>query len=130
MTAGSSPKGIAMTSPNAGLVERRLERAWTDFLDANPDDLTSPEELPDHALMTCDQFVQYAIASLPPQTDNALVEALREWALNKSSTHHRLAHDNPSLRSEHIASSTAYRNLADEIAALAAQPQSRGQHNG
>jgi Zn ribbon nucleic-acid-binding protein len=45
-------------------------------------------------------------------------EGLREWALEKASTHHRLAHENPGLRTEHIASSTAYRNLADEIAAL------------
>lgn len=41
-----------------------LETAWTDFLDANPDDLTSPEDLPNHALMTCQQFVGCAIAAL------------------------------------------------------------------
>lgn len=34
-----------------------LERAWTDFLDANPDDLTSPSDLPDHALVTCEQMI-------------------------------------------------------------------------
>jgi hypothetical protein len=41
-------------------------------------------------------------------------EALREWALEKSATHHRLAHENKHLRAEHIASSTAYRELANE----------------
>lgn len=35
----------------------RLLSAWTDFLDANPDDVNSPEEYPDHALITFDQRV-------------------------------------------------------------------------
>lgn len=35
----------------------QLAASWTGFLDANPDDLTSPEELPDHALVTCDQMI-------------------------------------------------------------------------
>lgn len=43
---------------------KALEAAWTDFLDANPDDLTSPEDLPDHALMTFEQFARYALAAL------------------------------------------------------------------
>lgn len=34
-----------------------LVEAWTDFLDVNPDDLTSPDDLPDHALVTFDQMV-------------------------------------------------------------------------
>lgn len=33
-----------------------LLNAWTDFLDANPDDLTSPSDLPDHALVTFEQM--------------------------------------------------------------------------
>lgn len=41
-----------------------LAREWTNFCDANPDDLTSPEDLPDHALMTCEQFVEYAMFAL------------------------------------------------------------------
>jgi len=38
-------------------LKRGLEAAWTDFLEANPDGLTSPEDLPDHALVTCEQLV-------------------------------------------------------------------------
>lgn len=38
-------------------LNKQLEAVWTDFLDANPDDLTSPEELPDHALVTCQQMI-------------------------------------------------------------------------
>lgn len=53
-------------SPMADLDPKALEAAWTDFLDANPDGLTSPEDLPNHALMTCDQFVRYALSALPP----------------------------------------------------------------
>lgn len=45
-------------------LRERLMASWTDFLDANPDDLTSPEDMPNHALMTCDQFVQYATAAV------------------------------------------------------------------
>ena len=44
-------------------LEAELRAAWMNFLDANPDDLTSPADLPDHALMTCDQFVAYASGS-------------------------------------------------------------------
>lgn len=43
---------------------RRFERAWTDFLDANPDDLTGLEEYPDHALMTFEQAFGLLEASL------------------------------------------------------------------
>lgn len=38
---------------------------WTDFLDDNPDDLTSPEDLPDHALVTFEQFFEMARDVLP-----------------------------------------------------------------
>ncbi len=51
-------------------LNRELLRAWTDFLDANPDDLTSPEEWPDHALVTFDQMVgivEQALGSAAPQ---------------------------------------------------------------
>lgn len=41
-----------MTRPST----KALERAWTDFLDANPDGVTSPEEYPDHALVTFEQM--------------------------------------------------------------------------
>lgn len=57
-----------IAAPGAGAVtEARLQEAWTDFLNANPDDLTSPEELPDHALMTGQQFVDYALAAFRPE---------------------------------------------------------------
>jgi hypothetical protein len=46
-----------------------------------------------------------------------MIEELRKWALEKSSAHHRLAHENEYLRTEHIASSAAYRELAFEIEA-------------
>lgn len=64
-----------------------------------------------------------AIPAVPSEEDG-----LREWALNKAETHHRLARENPNLRTEHIASSAAYRNLADEIAdrILALSPQGAG----
>jgi hypothetical protein len=45
---------------------RSLEVVWTHFLDANPDDLTSPDEYPDHALVTFEQvagMVETALAS-------------------------------------------------------------------
>lgn len=44
-----------------------LER-WRDFLDDNPDDLTSPEDLPDHALVTFEQFFGMARDILPRLT--------------------------------------------------------------
>lgn len=53
---------ITEAKPDA-LVEA-LEASWTSFCDANPDDLTSPEDFPNHALMTCEQFVQFALAAL------------------------------------------------------------------
>lgn len=52
------------------------------------------------------------------EIDEGLFGRLKEWALDKSTLHHRLAHENEDLRTEHIASSTAYRNLADELEAL------------
>lgn len=45
-------------------VREALKIAWSNFCDENPDDLNSPEELPDHALMTCEQFVSYALSAL------------------------------------------------------------------
>ncbi|MBZ9894195.1 hypothetical protein LB545_07540 [Mesorhizobium sp. BR1-1-6] len=55
-------------------VTKALEKAWTDFCDANPDDLTSPEDLPNHALMTCAQFVDYASRALA-----SLIEERDSW---------------------------------------------------
>jgi hypothetical protein len=47
-------------------LEREVALArWTDFLDMNPDDLTSPEDLPDHALVTFEQFYEMARDVLP-----------------------------------------------------------------
>lgn len=46
-----------------------LPGIWTDFLDANPDDLTSPEDLPDHALMTGEQFEKFAMLALDEAKD-------------------------------------------------------------
>lgn len=43
------------------IFKAELPCVWTDFLDANPDDLTSPEYLPDHALMTGEQFEYWAM---------------------------------------------------------------------
>lgn len=45
-------------------------------------------------------------------------EALKDWALEKSRVFHQLAHEDEHLRTEYIASSTAYRELAREIDAL------------
>jgi hypothetical protein len=62
-------------------LEHALKAAWTSFCDANPDDLTSPEDLPDHALMTCEQFVEYASAALAtpaPAPDEDIVTDLRQ----------------------------------------------------
>jgi hypothetical protein len=42
-------------------------------------------------------------------------DELREWALEKCAQHHRLAVENEELRTEHIASSSAYRELANEL---------------
>jgi hypothetical protein len=58
-------------------------------------------------------LAQAALEAMPD------VVGLREWALEKSSLHHRLATENEHLRTEHIASSSAYREIADHIAALA-----------
>jgi hypothetical protein len=53
-----------MTTTPTDIVERAFAQAWTDFLDCNPDDLNSPEELPDHALMTGAQFEQWGRQAL------------------------------------------------------------------
>ena len=58
--AAWNTRTLPVTGSDAELIERlrpALETAWTDFLDANPDDLTSPEEWPDHALVTFDQMI-------------------------------------------------------------------------
>jgi hypothetical protein len=57
-----------------------------------------------------------ALTRTPPSASIEVTELL-EWALDKAATHHRLAHENEHLRAEHIASSSAYRNLADELRA-------------
>ncbi len=44
---------------------KKAECCWRDFLDANPDDLTSPDDLPDHALVTFEQFYEMARECLP-----------------------------------------------------------------
>lgn len=57
----------AITTPDTdrvAVLRPALERAWVDFLDANPDDLTSPEDLPDHALVTCEQMIAIVDAAL------------------------------------------------------------------
>lgn len=46
--------------------EARLQQEWTNFLDANPDGVTSPEEYPDHALVTFDQMLGIVQAALEP----------------------------------------------------------------
>jgi hypothetical protein len=38
--------------------ETRALKLWENFLDTNPDGITGPEEYPDHALVTFDQFYQ------------------------------------------------------------------------
>ena len=45
-------------------VEKALLAEWTDFLTANPDDINSPEEYPDHALITYDQMLGMVRAAL------------------------------------------------------------------
>jgi hypothetical protein len=81
---------------SSGEVERVLSDVWTDFLDANPDDLTSPEELPDHALMTGKQFVHWATEGMarlalrvePPSDDAAQssIEEMRYIAGHENTT--------------------------------------------
>lgn len=53
--------GMTMLDLNRDLA---IER-WTDFLDENPDDLTSPEDWPDHALVTFEQFYEMARSLMP-----------------------------------------------------------------
>ncbi|MBZ9600686.1 hypothetical protein [Phyllobacterium chamaecytisi] len=59
-------------------IEKALRDAWVSFCDANPDDLTSPEDLPDHALMTYEQFVEYALSAVSPMvpTEEPTMETL------------------------------------------------------
>lgn len=68
---------------NEGLVEA-LHREWTNFCDANPDDLTLPEDTPDHALMTCEQFVAYALAAQPQEAGMVLVPREPTEAMRKA----------------------------------------------
>lgn len=68
-----------------------------------------------------DHREQEARAAL--STNREVIAGLREWALNKSSEHHRLAAEDEHLRTEHIASSSAYRSLAAEIDALLKEQQ-------
>jgi hypothetical protein len=44
-----------------------------------------------------------------------IVRGVVEWAREKSALHHRMAAENKYLRPEHIAASTAYRDVADEL---------------
>lgn len=60
-------------------------------------------------------------AMTTPSSIGELVKRLREWALDKSASHHRLARESVHLRTEHIASSAAYRSLAEELEALTAK---------
>lgn len=56
-------------------MQEALSQTWTDFLDANPDDLTSPEDMPDHAYMTGQQFEDWALEAftraLPAESASA-----------------------------------------------------------
>jgi hypothetical protein len=64
-------------APQADLVEA-LGVSWTRFCDANPNDLTSPEDLPDHALMTCTQFVEYACQAIAALSAMPVQEGWRD----------------------------------------------------
>lgn len=55
-----------MKDPQAPVDREALTNIWRDFLEANPDDLTSPEDLPDHALVTFDQFADMVAAFTAP----------------------------------------------------------------
>ncbi len=59
-------------------IERSLRLIWhlrqAETLDANPDDLTSPDDLPDHALMTGQQFEDWAMEAWQAMIDAALNE--------------------------------------------------------
>lgn len=48
--------GVALVELVAKPSRAALATAWRNFLEANPDDLTSPEDCPDHALVTFDQM--------------------------------------------------------------------------
>lgn len=57
-----------------------LQDVWTDFLDANPDSLTSPEETPDHALVSFANFTflfEEARARTGPASTEGLSSAFR-----------------------------------------------------
>jgi hypothetical protein len=57
-----------------------LRDVWTDFLNANPDDLTSPEDTPDHALVSLANFVdlfEEARARTGPAASSVLSAAFR-----------------------------------------------------
>jgi hypothetical protein len=75
---------LSAYNPNERLMpsEAFLERAWVWFLDANPDDVTSPEEYPDHALVTFKQLVgivkEAAITEAEERGETAVPERLRE----------------------------------------------------
>lgn len=78
-TLPSAPQPLVTDLVSA---EALLGIAWTEFLDANPDGLTSPAEHPDHALMTGEQFVQYASIALSIHSlrNATLVRALKRIA--------------------------------------------------
>jgi hypothetical protein len=71
------------------------------------------------AWMTSDLRAFYIEIRDALEQQAATIAELREWALEKSATHHRLAHESEHLRAEHIASSAAYRELAEQIEARA-----------
>jgi hypothetical protein len=53
-----------------------------------------------------------------PTSAEAIAAGLVEWANDRSAEHHALAVENEHLRTEHIASSSAYRRLAEELPAI------------
>lgn len=65
----SYSKPVAPAVPDTDVLGEALRIAWTNFLDANPDDLTSPEDLPDHALMTGEQFEHWALEAFASQAE-------------------------------------------------------------
>jgi hypothetical protein len=79
------------------------------------------------AWMTSDLRAFYIEIRDALEQQAATIAELREWALEKSATHHRLAHESEHLRAEHIASSAAYRELAEQIEARATLERTRGQ---
>lgn len=119
----------------SGETEQSLEawafalREWTGFLDANPDDLTSPEEWPDHALITFDQAWQFLIEpclSAALQSSAEVERERDEWKAACLEVHAvAVEHDVEAFSAPGAAARLASKFRHEEARALAAEAQLR-----